>query len=533
MNKRRLIFLPLIAVFVLSLVLSGCSSKSTSGNASSSNSKPKVLIFGRGADTTSLDPAVVTDGESFKVTKNIYDTLLQFKRGTTELVPDLATKWNVSQDGKTVTLDLKQGVKFTNGEKFTAQSVVYNFNRWKSGDAGKFAYYASMFGGVGDKSVIQNVKADGDYKVVFTLKNAFAPFLKDLAMSPFAIASPKALKKYGDKYGINSAVGTGPFMFKSWKRKDTLTLVKNPNYFDGAPPLDKVIFKVIKDNQARLNALKNGEIDLMDGVSPDSLSTIKNDNKLQVFNRPPMNVGYVGFNDQKGPFKNPKVRVALNYAVDKKAMIKAFFNGQAVPAKNPIPKTIAGYNNDIKPYPFDLKKAKELLAKAGYPNGFSTELYTMTNPRPYMPAPQKIATYLKHNFAKIGVNVKIVTLDWTTYIKKTQEGDAPIFLLGWTGDNGDADNFLYTLLDKDNIGSNNFARFSNDQLHTLLIKAQKETDPKKRNDLYKQAQVIIHNQAPWIPLVHTQPLLAGSSKVTNFVPSPTGSDRLNKVDIKN
>lgn len=532
---KRFFWLAVVVIASLTLVLSGCSSSSRGDKSSSGNEKGgnKVLVFGRGADSTSLDPAVVTDGESLGVTKNIYETLVEYKGQTTDVGPGLAESWDISADGKTYTFHLRKGVKFHDGTDFDADAVVYNFDRWKNGnDEAKFAYYVSMFGGFGDKSVIQETKAIDKYTVEFKLKTPFAPFLKDLAMSPFAIASPKAIKKYGDKYGVDAAVGTGPFKLKEWKRKDTITLVKNKDYWQkGKPKLDGLIFKVIPDNTARLNALKNGEIDLMDGVNPSDLKDIKNNKDLQIFYRPPMNIGYLGFNVEKKPFDNPLVRQALNEAVDKQALIDAFFNGTAEPAKNPMPPSIGGYNDAVQPYEFNLDHAKELLKKAGYPNGFKTELWTMPNPRPYMPNPDKIAEAIAHNFKKIGVDAKIQTFEWTTYLEKLAKGEAPMFMIGWTGDNGDADNFIYTLLSSDAIGSNNYSRYSNKQVDSLLKKAQTVTDENQRQELYKQAQEIIHKDAPWIPLFHTKPALVGKSNIKGYQPHPTGSDSFVDVDL--
>lgn len=533
---RKGLLLAIISVFILSIALAGCSSSSNKGGgkSGSGSSGKEVLIYGRGADTTSLDPAVVTDGESLKVTNQIYDTLVNYKGQTTEVGPGLAESWDISKDGKTYTFHLHQGVKFHDGSDFNADAVVYNFDRWKNGkDEGKFAYYVSMFGGFGDKSVIQKTKAIDDHTVEMTLKTPFAPFLKDLAMSPFAIASPKALKKYGDKYGVTAAVGTGPFKFKSWKHKDTITLEKNDDYWQkGDPKLDGVIFKVIPDNTARLNALKNGEIDLMDGLNPTDLKDAKSNANLQVIERPPMNVGYLGFNVEKKPFNNPQVREALNHAVDKQALIDAFFSGQATPAKNPMPSSISGYNDAIQSYDFNLDEAKKLLAKAGYPNGFKTELWTMSNPRDYLPNPDKIAEAIAHNFKKIGVDAKIVNYEWTTYIDKLKKGEQPMYLLGWTGDNGDPDNFLYTLLSTDAIGSNNYSRYSNADVDKLLKEAQTVTDENKRQDIYKQVQDLLHKEAPWIPLIHSNPMLVSSKKVSGYVTHPTSKEQMLDVTLK-
>ena len=275
-----------------------------------------------------------------------------------------------------------------------------------------------------------------------------------------------------------------------------------------------------------------GEVDLIDGLNPSDAEKVKGDKNLQLFERPSLNVGYLGFNVEKEPFNNPKVRQALSHAVNKEALIKNFYEGTAEPAKNPMPSTLQGYNDEIKDYEFDLKKAKKLLAEAGYKDGFKVDLWAMPVPRPYMPNGQKVAEALQADFEKIGVKANIVTMEWATYLEKVQAGESALFMLGWTGDNGDADNFLYTLLDKDSIGSNNYSRYANEEVHKLLLEAQAETDEAKRAELYKKAQAIIHEDAPWVPLAHSTPLLAGKSTIKNFFPHPTGSQPMGGVSIE-
>jgi peptide/nickel transport system substrate-binding protein len=511
-------------MLALSLALAGCSS-SKSGKGGDGKVDPNnVMIYGRGGDSVALDPAVVTDGESFIVTEQIYEPLVNYAKDSMEIVPGLAKKWDISKDGLTYTFELREGVKFHDGEKFNADAVVKNFDRWaQSKDGEKFAYYGSMFGGFeGDPGhVIKEVKADGDYKVVFTLSKPQAPFLKNIAMSPFAIASPKSFD--GDKLSKNP-VGTGPFKFKSWKQNDTIVLEKNNDYWDkDLPKLDGVTFKVIKDNSARLNALTKGEIDLMDGLNPSDMKTVSGNSKLQLFERPSMNVGYLGFNVEKAPFDKKEVRQAISHLIDKQAIIDNFYEGTAEPAKNPMPPSIAGYNDDIQDYEYDEAKAKELLKSVGLEKGFTMDLWAMPVSRPYMPNGQKVAEAIQAKLAKVNIKANIVTFEWGTYLEKVQKGEAPMFMLGWTGDNGDADNFLYTLLDKDTIDSNNYSRYKNEDVHKLLLEAQTTADEDKRAELYKQAQVIIHEDAPWVPLVHSKPQLAGASKIKGFVPHPTGS----------
>ncbi|MEI2401055.1 ABC transporter substrate-binding protein, partial [Paenibacillus phytohabitans] len=298
------------------------------------------------------------------------------------------------------------------------------------------------------------------------------------------------------------------------------------------PKLEKVIFRSIPENSARLNALLAGEIDLMDGVNPSDLEQIQGNPDLQTFERPSMNVGYLGFTVNRPPFDNKLVRQALHHAIDKEGIIEAFYGGLAEPAKNPLPPALEGYNDEIEPYPYDLEKAKELLVEAGYPDGFEMELWAMPVPRPYMPDGMKVAEVIQSSFAEIGVKAEIKSVDWGTYLEQAAKGEFDAYMLGWTGDNGDPDNFIYTLLDKDSIGSNNYSFYSNDELHDILIEAQTIPDQEQRNELYKKAQEIIHEDSPWAPLVHSTPLLAGKKNLKGLLPHPTGSDILTKVEFE-
>ncbi|TCS83077.1 ABC transporter substrate-binding protein [Tepidibacillus fermentans] len=544
MKKGLSLFLAIL--FLLSIALTGCggSKETATSNGDQGKSNTNVqstLVFGRGGDSVSLDPANVTDGESLNVTQNIFDTLVAYKEGNTEIEPALAEKWETSADGLTWTFHLRQGVKFHDGTDFNADAVVFNFNRWMDKKnpyhKGDFPYYGYMFGGYkGDKGhVIKNVVAKDPYTVEIQLNVPQGPFLNNLAMPAFAIASPEAIKKYGEKFGENP-VGTGPFVFKQWIRNDKIILDKNPNYWlKGYPLLSQLIFKSIPDNQARFTALQSGDIDMMDGVNPDDVTLAKKNPALQVWLRPSMNVGYLAFNTQKPPFNNVKVRQALNMAVNKQALIDAFYNGLAEPAKNPIPPSLWGYNDAIQDYSYNIEEAKKLLTEAGYPNGFTTDLWYMPVPRPYIPQGKKIAEAIQTEFEKIGVKTNLVTEEWATYLDKTGKGEHTMALFGWTGDNGDPDNFLYVLLDKDNAkapDAGNISFYKNDKLHEILIKAQRSSDQNERTELYKQAQEIIHNDAPWIPLVHSTPPLVGKKNIVGFNPHPTGTDKFTKVHFE-
>ena len=541
--RRKTWSFGLFLLLLLSVVLAACNAETTDEPTTDNTetetvenpegdteSVPQVLVFGRGGDSVALDPAIVTDGESFKVTQNLFETLLNFGEEDTTIHPGLAESWEISDDNLQYTFKLRQGVKFHDGTDFNAEAVVKNVERWKAGTEEQFYYFNSMFKAEGE-DIITEVTAQDEHTVIFKLSRPQAPFLKNIAMSPFGIASPTAFEAAGDTFG-DAPVGTGPFKFVDWKRSDSITIEKFEDYWqDGLPKLDRIIFRYIQDNSARLNELMAGSIDLADGINPSDGASIESNSELQLIERPSMNIGYLGLTNTRPPFDNKLVRQAVNHAIDKQAIVDAFFEGRAQVAVNPMPPSISGYNDEITGYEYNPEKAKELLAEAGY-DGAEIELWAMPVARPYMPDGMKVAEVIQKNLEDVGIPSKIVTYDWAVYLEKTKDGEADAFMLGWTGDNGDADNFIYTLLDKDNIGSNNYAYYSNDKVHELLIAAQTETDENVRIDLYKQAQEIIHDDAPWAPLAHSTPLLAGKSTVKGYKPHPTGSEVLSNVSIE-
>ncbi|WP_404454194.1 ABC transporter substrate-binding protein [Virgibacillus necropolis] len=535
-NRNYLSLFSLLLLVVL--VLSACTGDSTSKDADATDdtkgNDDKTLIFGRGADSIQLDPSKVTDGESIYVTNQIYDTLVRYKEENTEVRPALATEWKASEDGKTWTFTLREGVKFHDGTDFNAEDVVFNFERWAT--SGEFIYYGYMFGASeGDLGgIIEKVEATGDYEVQFTLSEPNAPFLQTLAMPPFAIASPDAVKKYGEDY-FKNPVGTGPFVFEEWIPDDKITLSKNENYFGEVANVDTVIFRTIPDNGARFLELQAGSIDMMTGLNPQDIQTAEGDENLQIIRRPSMNVSYMAMNTSKeGPMSSKKVRQAINWAIDKEKLL-TLYEGIGKPAKNPIPPSLWGYNDEIEDYGFDVEKAKSLLAEAGYADGFDIQLYTFANPRPYMPQPKITAQAIKEMLKDVGINVEIIVNDWDTHLSVTENGEHDMAFLGWTGDNGDPDNFLYVLLDKDNAkkgSAGNIAFYKSDEVHDLLKAAQTEMDQAKRTELYLKAQELIHEDAPWFPIAHTTPPIAAKKSIVNYVPHPTGSEPLNLLDIK-
>ncbi|WNF38182.1 ABC transporter substrate-binding protein [Bacillaceae bacterium IKA-2] len=553
-------FLLALLLLVTIFIISACSSDDANAPVNDSNAEnngnndvaeepaaepaeEQVLIFARGGDSVSLDYASVTDGESSRVTKQIYETLVEFDQDSFEYGEGLATDWSWDDDGLRFVFQLREGVEFHDGTDFNAEAVKVNFERWADAehpfaftdDNYVYSVYGTQFGGFkGDDShVIDEINILGDFEIEFILNRPLGSFMQNMGMSYFAITSPAAFEEHGSKINENP-VGTGPFKFVSWAKDDSIILDKNENYWqEGLPKLDRVIFQVIPDNSARLTALRSGEIDIMDGLSPDDIATVESDAAYQLFERSTNNVGYLGFHTEKEPFDNVLVRRAINHAVNKEALIGALYGGLAQSAKNAVPPGYLGYNDDIEEYEFNPEKAKELLTEAGFPDGFEFELWTMPVARPYMPNPERAAEALQADLADVGLTAKIVTMEWATYLEKTTLGEQDVFMLGWSGVNGDPDYFLANLLSADAIPGGNRTFYRNADVTRILDEAKTIVDPAIRDELYKEAQRLIHEDAPMVPLVHSVPILAGGANVKGYVAHPSTSEVLSFVELTN
>lgn len=480
-----------------------------------------TLVYARGSDTISLDPGNLADGESIKVSMLINQGLVSVVPGTTKVEPCLATEWSNSEDGLEWIFKLRKGVKFHDGTDFNADAVIFTFERQKDKNhpfhEGTFAYWDYMF-----KNIINITKID-EYTVKFTLDSLHAPILSNLGIFSATIISPSAMNKMGVSGFAKAPVGTGPYKFVEWLPEDRLVLEANEEYWKGRPRLDKIVFRVIKDNTMRFIALDNGEVDIMDGVSPGDIDKIQRNDQLSIIESPGLNIGYMGMNCLEEPFNDKRVRQAINYAINKEPIVKLVYQGAATPAINPIPPNMWGYNDEIVGYEHDFEKAKKLLAEAGYPDGFSVQLDVMDNARTYMPQPHLLAAVIKQNLSVIGIDVNYVIYPWKEHLERGYNGLHKMFLLGWMGDNGDPDNFLYLLLDQDNAvkgSASNATFYRNDELHDILIAARQSPDFDNRVVLYKKAQEIIHDDAPWVPIAHANDIVALNRKVNGVLVQP-------------
>jgi peptide/nickel transport system substrate-binding protein len=533
---------------VLTVSLSNCAqqpSTTTEGSPadpSSPTANASTLVFGSGGDPVSLEPGNITDGNSIYVQQQIYDRLLDYKPGTTELEPALATEWEASEDGRTWTFRLREGVKFHDGTDFNAEAVRANVNRWWDPedplgfrDAGKtYAIWEGLFGGYkgSEESTLQAINVVDDTTIEFTLREPFAAFPAAIASGYFGIASPTAIEQAGADYGTASvpAVGTGPYKFVEWRIGDRVVLERNPDYWkEGFPKTDQLVMRFIKEPSARLAELRAGSIDFTVDIAPDQLSELQSDPNLEEVRRPPFNVGYLALNTSYEPLANKEVRQAIAMAINRKGIVDSFWSGLASSDPHFTPPSMEKYQDSSLPdYEYNPERAKQMLAEAGYPDGFPLELWYMPVSRPYYPTPKPIAEAFAADLGAIGIDVTLNTKDWTAYLAdRLKEPGYQAFMLGWTGDYGDPDNFLYYHFGVG--GTTDIGGWKNDQAFQLLEDARKETDDARRVELYQQAEKIIHDEAVRIPVVHSEPLNAQRSNISDWFPSPLGSESFETI----
>lgn len=508
----------------------------------------KTFVYCSEGSPEGFDPAPYTAGTTFDASAHpIYNRLAQFKPGTTEVEPGLAESWDVSEDGLEYTFHLRQGVKFHSNDRFTptrdfnADDVIFSFERqgkadnpWHQYMAGiTYEYYSSME----MDNLVKSIEKIDDHTVKFTLNQPEAPFLANIAMPFVSIVSREyadALEAAGAREDLNNApIGTGPFKFVAYQKDAVIRYQVNPDYWGEAPKIENLIFAITPDAAVRLQKLRAGECHLMPFPAPADLDDIRNDPNLKLDEQAGLNVGYLAYNTTVEPFTDPRVRKALNMAIDKPSMITAVYQGSAEVAKNPIPPTMWSYNEAIEDDPHDPAAAKALLEEAGV-SDLSMEIWAMPVQRPYMPNARRAAEMIQNDFAQIGVKVEIVSYEWGEYLKKSMEpGRKGAVILGWTGDNGDPDNFLSVLLScaGANEGGANRAFWCNQEFSDLLVRAKTSSDHDERVKLYEEAQVIFKDQAPWATLAHSTQYVPMAKNVTGFVQSPLGDYTFESVDF--
>jgi len=506
----------------------------------------KTLIFCSEGSPEGFNPQLYTAGTTFNASsRQIYNRLVEFERGTTETVPALAESWTVSDDGVVYTFRLRRGVKwhetpwFKPTRDFNADDVVFSFDRQLRKDhpyhkvsGGSYEY----FNGMDMPNLLKSVEKIDDHTVRFTLNQPEAPFIADLGMDFASILSAEYADRMlaaGTPEKVNlEPVGTGPFQFVNYQKDAVIRYRAHRGYFRGKAAIDNLVFAITPDASVRFAKLKSGECHAMPYPNPADLPAMEADPNIKVLKQEGLNVGYLAFNTEKEPFTDRRVRVALNHAINKQAIIDAVFQEAGRIAKNPIPPTMWSYNENVRDYPYDPERAERLLAEAGYPDGFETDIWAMPVQRPYNPNARRMAELIQADFAKIGVKARIVSYEWGEYLKRSRDGEHRTLLLGWTGDNGDPDNFLHVLLGCAGAKGTNRARWCHRPFDDLITEAKRTTDVAERTRLYMKAQEIFKKEAPWVTIAHSIVYMPMRRNVTGYKVDPLGGHVFHGVGLR-
>ena len=510
-------FLRSFAAFALALLALGA----TPAHAS------KDVVFAVASTFTTTDPYDANDTLSQAMAKSFYEGLFGFDKDM-KLIPVLADSYAVSKDGLVYTIKLKKGIKFQDGTDFDAEAVKVNFDRVTNPENHLKRY--------GLYSIIAKTEVVDAHTARVTLKEPFSAFINDLAHPSGVMISPAALQKWGSKGIAFHPVGTGPFKFVEWKQPDYLKVAKFDGYWrKGYPKVDSITWRSVVDNNSRAALMQTGEAQFTFPVPYELAGVLKAKPGIELVAAPSIVLRYLSMNTLQKPFDNPKVREAIAYAINKQALAKVAFNGYAAPADGVVPDAVE-YSVKLGPWPYDVAKAKKLLAEAGYPNGFETELWSAYN---YSTA-QKVSEFLQQQLAQVGIKAKITLLEAGQRVEKVESWQDPktapvrLYYVGWSSSTGEADWALRPLLYGDSWPPKlfNTAYYRNDKVDADIKGALATTDKAQKAKLYRDAQERIWKDAPWAPLVTEKLLSAHSRNLSGVYVMPDASFNFTDIDLK-
>lgn len=487
---------------------------------------PGALVVAEAAGVIGLDPLRVTDSESIEVGELLFEGLVRWKPGTTDIVEGLAKSWSGDADGKTWRFVLEDNVRFHDGTELDAAAVKFSFERlldpkhpnYIKGEDG--AYWRSML------KEVAKVEAVDARTVVITTSRPYAPLIGNVAMFP--IVSPAAVSRWGDAFK-DHPVGTGPFAFESWTRGEQVVVHRFDGYWGKRPGLDRIVFRVVVDARQRLVELESGSVDIATSILPDEQSFVELHPDLDLKSTPGNDVSYLAFNTQHPPFDDPRVRRAASFAINKEPIVKLAYQGRALAADGPLPPTQWGYHKPQTIYTYDLVAARKLLAEAISDHAFDPDrvykLYSLSTPRPYLAQPERVARFLQVALAQVGIKTELVLQPYSEHKKSVEAGEHDLGVFGWVGDTGDPDNFLYVLFHSGNAqvgAAQNIAFYKDPGVDGLLTDAQAASDEATRSGLYAVIQDKIAADAPWVPLAHSELVVAARKELEGLMLSPRG-----------
>ncbi len=508
----------------------------------------KSLVYCSEGSPENFTPSINTTGTSFDAARPVYNKLVEFAPGSTRAGPALAESYDVSPDGLTITFKLRKGVKFHSGvngftptRDLNADDVIWSFGRmWKADHP-----YAKVSGGAYDyfndmsmPDLLAFIEKGGDdLTVVMKLNKPNAPIIANLAMDFATIHSAEyadyLMKKGTPEQFDQVPVGTGAFSFVTYQKDAVIRYKANAEYFAGKPKIDDLIFAITPDATARYAKLKANECQVMIAPNPADLEAMGKEADINLMSQAGLNIGYMAMNAQKPPFDKVEVRKAIAMAIDRGAILKEVYQGAGQQAKNPIPPTMWSYDDSTVDIEYNPEKAKEMLKAAGVEN-LQTDLWWMPVQRPYNPNAKRMAEMVQGDLAKVGITATLVSYEWGEYRKRMQAGEHQMGFLGWTGDNGDPDNFLAVLLGCDKDGkpaAQNIPKWCNTAFQAAIVKATEITDQGERTKLYQDAQKIVAAETPWLNVAHSTVFEPVRKSVSGYKISPFGSHEFQNVDV--
>lgn len=485
----------------------------------------KDVVVAVGSNFTTLDPYDANDTLSQAVAKSFYQGLFGLDKDM-KVTNVLALSYAVSKDGLVYTLKLRDGVKFQDGTEFNAEAVKVNLDRASNPDNHLKRY--NLYSDIASTDVVDPLT------VKITLREPFSAFINILAHPATAIISPAALKKYGKDIGFHP-VGTGPYQLETWNQTDFVKVKKFNGYWQqGLPKLDTITWRPVVDNNTRAAMLQTGEAQFAFPIPYEQAPLLAKNGKLELVASPSIMQRYISMNVTQKPFDNPKVREAINYAINRQALVKVAFSGYATPATGVLPPSIA-YSRQFQPWPYDPAKARELLKEAGYPNGFTTALWSSHNHS----TAQKVLQFTQQQLAQVGIKAQVTAMDAgqrasEVEAKGQKESGVRMFYTGWSASTGEANWALTPLFASKSWPPAQFntAFYSNPQVDKDLDSALKTNDPAEKARLYKEAQDTLWKESPWVPLVVEKLVSAHSKKLTGFYIMPDTGFSFDEADLK-
>ncbi|MBF0814998.1 ABC transporter substrate-binding protein [Microbacterium paludicola] len=550
-HARRRGLIAVAGIAIATLALSACAQSQRGedggGDGGDDAAVDSTFTFASSSDPAGLDPAFASDGETFRIARQIFEGLVGVEPGTADPAPLLAEEWTQNDEGTSFTFTLKEGVKFHDGTDFNAEAVCANFDRWYNwtGVAATESlsyYYNSLFGSPdsSDNPLYESCSADDELSATVNLTRPWSGFIAALSLPAFSMQSPTALEEFGadevggtedapvySEYAEGHPVGTGPFTFDSWSPGDQVVLTANEDYWGEQGQVQEVVFRVIDDPTARRQALESGSIDGYDLVAPADTAALE-EKGFTITQRDPFTILYLGFNHATPELQDPLVRQALSYAIDKDALVQQVLPEGTEVATQFIPPVVNGWNDSVTTYEYDPEKAKQLLAEAGHEDLTLTFNYPVNVSRPYMPNPDQIFAALAAQLEEVGITVEPVENEWVDYLDLIQGSENHgIHLLGWTGDYNDTDNFLGVFFGRQSMEWG----FDNPELFTALEEARQIPSPEEATATYQEINEMVAEFIPGIPLAHPAPSLAFAPRVTSYPASPVNDEVFNMIEL--